>query len=88
MLLLACSGEPTEPVSPPNTGPEPISEAIVSASWPVKVAAPGALDTLLANPGWQSYYERNYSGALTGLVSVIFERDFNAARPASVSSRT
>ena len=66
MLLLACSGEPNEPVSPPKTGPEPISEAIVSASWPVKVAAPGALDTLLSNPGWQSYYERNYSGALTG----------------------
>ncbi len=64
LLALACSGGP-DTEAPEVAASEMVSapDQLVQASWMVRVSRPGAMDGLMANPGWQSVFERNYQAA-------------------------
>lgn len=64
-ICLACAtgcGEEArvEPVAASMT----FDVALLDSSWPVMVAHPSVLDGLVAEPGWQAYYGRDYKSAL------------------------
>jgi hypothetical protein len=64
LLALGCSGGP-DTEAPEVAAVEAVAAPaeLVQASWMVRVSAPGAMDALMANPGWQSVFERNYQAA-------------------------